>query len=176
MGDGIKKKSIWKTSAIMIGLFAVLLGGYYGYASLKTAEGERAGTRDKGQAASETVAQFKDEGKVHGFNNVGDFIENYHKKYNKTLGWGGIDSVDWPEQQKLAKQLLEVMAEVQTEHPALQKDLEKIHGYAQAVEAGEKDKKNLLKLHRYFHDLDVEFNDYGDTRDYYHVTEYKSDK
>jgi hypothetical protein len=170
----MKRNSIWKTSGIIFGIFAVLFGAYYGYSALKTGEEEVAGTGEKG-AASETVAQFKDEGIVHGHENVGDFIDNYHKKYNKSLGWGGIDSIDWTEQQRTAKQILEVMAEVQTEHPALQKDLEKIHSYAQAVESGAKDKQNLLKLHRYFHDLDVEFNSYGDTRDYYNVTEYKSD-
>ncbi|KKK37282.1 hypothetical protein WQ57_15130 [Mesobacillus campisalis] len=167
----MKQKSIWKTSIMIIGIIGVIAGAYYGYYSLKT--GEKMEKSGEGTAATETVAQFKDDGEVNGYNSVGDFIDHYHKEYNDSLGWGGIDTVDWPEQKKIAEEILGVMTEVETDHPALQKDLKQIQGYAQAVESGAKDKQTLLKLHRYFHDLDVEFNDYRETRDYYDVTEYK---
>ncbi|TCN24873.1 hypothetical protein [Mesobacillus foraminis] len=170
----MKRKNKWTTSIIIFGMMAILFGAYYGYTALNFGQGKSATGGGSEAGASEQVAQFKDGESNKGYKNVGVFIADFHEKYNKSLGWGGIDSVKWTDQKKIAGDILALMASVQTDNKALQTDFESISTYAKQVESGAKDKQILLKLHRYFHDLDVEFNRYKDTKDYYDVTEYKS--
>lgn len=66
------------------------------------------------------------------------------------------------------------MENIHTENEALKQDFEVIKQYAKEVQTGEQSTKTLRNLHRYFHDLDIEFNGYTDTSDHYNITEYKS--
>lgn len=174
----MKKKNKWTTSIIVFGMMAILFGAYYGYTALDIGQGKggyAASSASGGHSgSSKQVAQFKEEDANKGYKNVGVFIADFHEKYNKTLGWGGIESVEWADQKEIASQIVGLIASVQTENLALKKDLDSISTYAEQIKSGEKNKQTLLKLHRYFHDLDVEFNHYDDTKDYYDVTEYKS--
>lgn len=168
----------WTKNLIGLGLIVILFGGYYVYTGTDNGTkqaGTSVTTGSETVAASETVAEFTDEKELSKYKNVGLFIADFHEKYNDTLGWGRIDSVKWEKQQDIASEILKVMEGIETENQALQKDLEAISSYAKAVQGGDKEKNNLLKLHRYFHDLDMEFNGYGDTKDYYNVTTYKSE-
>ncbi|MGM0899664.1 MAG: hypothetical protein ACQEXB_00860 [Bacillota bacterium] len=168
----------WSTWLVALGLIVVLVGGYYGYTVTETGKKEPE-TVAKGESekvvASETVAEFTEEEETSKYKNVGLFIKEFHDKYNDTLGWGGIDSVKWNEQKDISTEILNVMDTIQTENQALQQDLDRISSYAKTVISGKKDKDTLLKLHRYFHDLDIEFNGYGNTKDYYNITTYKSE-
>jgi hypothetical protein len=167
----------WTTWLVALGLGVVLVGGYYGYSATeanKTEPGIAANDDSEKVVASETVAEFTEEAETSKYKNVGLFIREFHDEYNDSLGWGGIDSVKWSEQKDIATEILNVMDTIQTENKALQQDLDKISSYAKEVISGKEDKDNLLKLHRYFHDLDIEFNGYGDTKDYYNITTYKS--
>lgn len=166
------------TWVVSLGLIVVLIGGYYGYTVTETGKKESVTTaNDDGEnvVESETIAEFTEEAETSKYKNVGLFIDEFHDNYNDTLGWGRIDSVNWNEQKDIATEILNVMDTIQTENQALQQDLEKISSYAKTVTSGKKDKDTLLKLHRYFHDLDIEFNGYGDTKDYYNITKYKSE-
>lgn len=168
----------WTKALVALGMIIVMIGGYYGYTisedKTKVA-GSLETTGSTKAVASETVAEFTEDKETSKYENVGVFIADFHEEYNDTLGWGRVDSVKWDEQQDIATEILNIMQNIMTENQALQKDLDSISSYAKAVQAGDKEKNNLLKLHRYFHDLDVEFNGYGDTKDYYNITAYKSE-
>ncbi|MBY0096728.1 hypothetical protein [Mesobacillus maritimus] len=167
----------WSTWLVALALIVVLVGGYVGYSVTEGDKKEPDTTvkDDSGKVvASNTVAEFTEEAETSKYKNVGLFIKEFHDTYNDSLGWGGIDSVKWNEQKDIATEILNVMETIQTENQALQQDLDKISSYAKEVISGKEDKDNLLKLHRFFHDLDIEFNGYGDTKDYYNITTYKS--
>lgn len=168
----------WTKSLIGIGLIFVVIGGYYVYVGRENGTEQassKVNTDSEKIAASEAVAEFTVDEETSKYKNVGLFIADFHEDYNDTLGWGGIESVKWDQQQEIASEILKVMETIMTENQALQTDLDTISSYAKAIQGGEKEKNTLLKLHRYFHDLDVEFNGYGDTKDYYNVTAYKSE-
>lgn len=168
----------WTKALVALGMIIVMIGGYYGYTISEDKTKEAGSLETTGSAkavASETVAEFTWDKETSKYENVGVFIADFHEEYNDTLGWGRVDSVKWDEQQDIATEILNIMQNIMTENQALQKDLDSISSYAKAVQAGDKEKNNLLKLHRYFHDLDVEFNGYGDTKDYYNITAYKSE-
>jgi hypothetical protein len=168
----------WTTWLVSLGLLVVLVGGYYGYSVTEVDQKKAAPTpnnQSEKVVASNTVAEFSEEAETSKYKNVGLFIKDFHDKYNDSLGWGRIDSVKWSEQTDIATEILHVMDKIQTKNQALQQDLDKISSYANDVISGKEDKDTLLKLHRYFHDLDIEFNGYGDTKDYYNITTYKSE-
>lgn len=168
----------WKMVLLVIGCIGIVVGGYYGYSMLKTdLASNQASSKEKIEEKTltdEDVAQFTQEEEQSQYENVGRFIGDFHTRYNKTLGYGGINSVKWTEQKKIAENILSVMENIHTENEALKKDFEVITQYAQEVQAGKQRTKTLRNLHRYFHDLDIEFNGYTDTSDHYNITEYKS--
>lgn len=155
-----------------------VLGTYWGYHYLNLSSEqtlqEKANLPDEADGPLEEEAQFN-EGASE-FKNVGDFIAEYHEWYNQKLGWGGLKAVSWIDQQKAASELQAELALIETDHADLQKDFNSIAGYAEQVASGEKDAKLLQSLHRYFHDLDIEYNGYRDTNDYYEITEFKRDR
>ncbi|MCM3588052.1 hypothetical protein M3182_20320 [Mesobacillus maritimus] len=168
----------WKIGLIVLGCL-VVLGGYFGYSQYsenKTEKTMKVASKegsDKG-ITSDTVAQFTEEEEAKKYKDVGQFIQDFHGKYNDTLGWGRINSIDWTEQKEISNEILKTMKNVQTDNEDLAKDFESIADYANEVVAGKKNQKTLQNLHRYFHDLDIEFNGYNGTDDYFDVTTFKS--
>ncbi|KON90283.1 hypothetical protein AF332_12645 [Sporosarcina globispora] len=109
------------------------------------------------------------------YDDLGDFIASNHTFYNETLGWGRDRKISWPKQRKQAEAIVNSLNKISSENEGLQQDLGSITNLAETVQSGDKDKDVLIKLHRYFHDLDIDYNDYKDTSDYFGVTEYKGE-
>jgi hypothetical protein len=97
-------------------------------------------------------------------------ISEQHKFYNKTTGWGSISSLEWKNQQQNAELLIKELSETKISDK-LETDFNHLLKLATLLAEGKKDKKLVLYLHRVFHDLDIEVNDYR-TKDYYGVTAY----
>lgn len=172
----MEKKSKWKLMILPACLFLLAFGLYAGYSMWET--GNLLNVRGNSDSSDlknggQTVAVFQDESEHESYSTVGSFIREFHTKYNDTLGWGGIDSVEWEEQRDIASETLSVLATVETDNIALKADFDTISKYSLSIKDGKKDKKILLQLHRYFHDLDIEFNGYNKTKDYFNVTKYK---
>ncbi|WP_102263198.1 hypothetical protein [Mesobacillus jeotgali] len=172
----MEKKSKWKLMILPASLFLLAFGLYAGYSMWET--GNLQEVRGKSGSSNlknggQTVAVFQEESDQENYSTVGSFIREFHTKYNDTLGWGGIESVDWEEQRDIASEILSVLVTVETDNTALKADFDTILNYSKTIEDGKKDKKILLQLHRYFHDLDIEFNSYNRTSDYFNVTKYK---
>ncbi|WP_394141055.1 hypothetical protein [Cytobacillus oceanisediminis] len=109
------------------------------------------------------------------YSDLGDFIASNHTFYNETLGWGRDRFVSWSKQRKQAELIANSLKSLSAENEDLQQDLNMIGNLAEKVQGGTKDKEALIKLHRFFHDLDIDYNDYKDTTDYFDVTEYKGE-
>lgn len=170
------KKTKMKFLIVSAAMFILAFGLYAGYSFWETENQDDLSKIREAAAAqtdgSEEVAVFQEDAGTD-YKNVGNFISKFHEEFNQSLGWGGIESVNWDEQREVAAEVLGVLATIHTENPDLQTDFSAIANFAGNVEEGSKEKKNLLKLHRYFHDLDIEFNGYKKTNDYFDVTEYK---
>lgn len=173
----MEKKSKWKLMILPAALFLLAFGLYIGYSIWENENNDDVRKIREAVAASsdsnEDIAVFQQESSQKDFRSVGSFIKKFHEKYNQSLGWGGIDSVKWEAQMETAAEISSILKGIQTDNGDLQADFEAIAKYAKMIEGGERDKKALLKLHRYFHDLDIEFNSYKQTNDYFDVTEYK---
>lgn len=109
------------------------------------------------------------------YEDLGDFIASNHTFYNETLGWGRDRKVSWLKQKEQADLIVTSLKKISAENKDLQTDLDTIASLAKTVQSGTREKDALIKLHRYFHDLDIGFNDYKDTTDYFDVTEYKGE-
>lgn len=176
-GSTMEKNIKWKKMILPSTIFILAFALYVGYSVWESEQNDDVlKIRDTVAAKSqdEDVAVFQQESSSRDYKSVGSFISKFHEKYNQSLGWGGIDSIKWDEQRKLATEINSILAGIQTDNEELQADFQAISSYAETVENGKKNKDALLKLHRYFHDLDIEFNGYKQTNDYFDVTEYKS--
>jgi hypothetical protein len=171
----MEKKNKWRLMILPASLFLLAFGLYAGYTMWENGHlfGGRSGSNPANEGKGKTVAVFQENTGHKNYSSVGSFISDFHKKYNDTLGWGRIDTVEWEEQRKLASEVMSVLATIKTDNSSLQEDFDSIANYSRTIKDGKKDKKVLLQLHRYFHDLDVEVNDYNDTKDYFNVTKYK---
>ncbi|GLB61111.1 hypothetical protein [Cytobacillus sp. NCCP-133] len=109
------------------------------------------------------------------YDDLGDFIASHHTFYNETLGWGRDRFVSWSKQRKQAEIIIQSLGKISAENESLQKDLNAIAALAESVQSGSKEKDDLIRLHRFFHDLDIDYNEYKDTTDYFDVTEYKGE-
>jgi predicted negative regulator of RcsB-dependent stress response len=171
------KKSKWKFLIVSVTMFILAFGLYAGYTFWETENNEDVRKIREASAAqsdsNDEVAVFQQEDATRDYKTVGNFISKFHEEYNQSLGWGGIESVKWDEQKEAAAEVLEILQKIHTDNPDLETDFIAIFNFARIVEGGSKDKEALLKLHRYFHDLDIEFNGYKKTNDYFDVTEYK---
>lgn len=96
---------------------------------------------------------------------IAQFVSDAHDFYNETTGYGGISSLDWDEQREEAAIILDTLNDKlpEVEDSALQEDLERIQGLANAV-TNQEEADHVRSLHRIFHDLDIALNDY-DTYD-----------
>ncbi|MCM3573828.1 hypothetical protein M3172_11580 [Mesobacillus subterraneus] len=168
-----KSKNKWKLMVLPASLFLLAFGLYAGYTMWENRSHQDARDGSSLKNGGQTVALFQEDSEHEDYSTVGGFIREFHTKYNDTLGWGSIDTVDWEEQREIASEIISVLATVETDNTALQADFDTISNYSRTVEEGTRDKKILLQLHRYFHDLDIEFNSYNDTKDYFNVTKYK---
>ncbi|PLR98838.1 hypothetical protein [Bacillus sp. T33-2] len=176
----MKNKNKWKALFGFVGILFVSFSFYFGYALLNT---DKASDSEKEPAVAEErenqdakAAKFAEgsSAPVNDYENVGSFISQMHEWYNQKLGWGRIDAVKWGEQKDKAAELRLIIGSIETKNTDLQSDFKTISNYASDIENGEKDKKTLLKLHRFFHDLDIEYNGYKQSKDYYDITEYKN--
>ncbi|MEC5425678.1 hypothetical protein QGM71_19600 [Virgibacillus sp. C22-A2] len=103
---------------------------------------------------------------------IGEFIAEMHRYYNKTTGYGGIRNLDWPDQIEKAE---EVAATIDREkstvtNDALLEDLETIQQLANTA-ISEQDASQVRDLHRLFHDLDIALNSYNGSDRIWNVTE-----
>lgn len=121
-------------------------------------------TKQKVKEVQDTI------GKEH--QEIGNLIAKTHKFYNKTTGYGAINSLDWDEQKKeaelLSSQLDKQLPEITNE--ALLKDLEQLQELADQVLIDE-EKETVIHIHRLVHDLDIALNDYSDYDKIWNVTE-----
>ena len=106
--------------------------------------------------------------------NESELIQQAHHFYNQTAGWGRIDSLNWEEQQQFCQILLNSL-DVIKEKESLVKDFDHIRSLATIIKEKEKDKQNVVMLHRIFHDLDIDINNY-ENEDYFEVTNYGEGK
>ncbi len=157
----MKKKSLFWTILISVTILAV--STFSIYTMMASGSGEESGETigDDNTVSKEKIEEVRATvGKQN--QDVGSFVAKTHDFYNETLGYGGINNVDWAEQRRMAET---VRAEVEKLIPSVQSknlkaDLEDIQRYAEAVMDEEKN-KNILRLHRYFHDLDIALNNYS---------------
>ncbi|CDQ40858.1 hypothetical protein [Virgibacillus salexigens] len=109
-------------------------------------------------------------GKQH--QEIGAFISETHAFYNETTGYGGINNLDWDEQQSKAKaiqsQIHLQLRDVKNE--SLKNDLEKVNVFAKRV-VQDQSVEAVQSLHRYFHDLDIALNEYNGYDKIWNVTE-----
>ncbi|MDQ0270471.1 hypothetical protein [Cytobacillus purgationiresistens] len=106
---------------------------------------------------------------------IGSFIAVNHEFYNETLGWGRENNIKWHKQKEQAERIQANLKALSTDNSDLQEDFTAIDQMAESIIDGTEDKKTALMLHRYFHDLDVVFNEYKDTKDFYNLIEFKGE-
>ncbi|WP_070121848.1 hypothetical protein [Bacillus marinisedimentorum] len=157
----MKKKSLFWTIIISMTILAV--SSFSIYTMMATGSGEEI---DEGTGNNNTVSKEKVEeiqatiGKQN--QDVGRFVAKTHDFYNETLGYGGINSVNWNEQREMARNVTvktkEFVSSVGSKN--LKTDLKDIQRISEAV-MDEEQKSHILELHRYFHDLDIALNNYG---------------
>ena len=172
------KKGKGRRMILPVALLILAFGVYFGYSIWQTENDlsvKKIREATAAQAGKEQdAAVFQKESANQEYKTVGVFISDSHEWYNQTLGWGAIGSIKWDEQKQKAADINSALKDIQTDSANLQADFKKISGYSNAIANGRKEKQALLKLHRYFHDLDIEFNGYKKTKDYYNITEYKA--
>lgn len=103
-----------------------------------------------------------------------ELIQQAHNFYNQTAGWGRIDSLNWEEQKRFCQILLNSLDVIQ-EKESLVKDFERIRSLTTTVIEKDRDKQNVVMLHRIFHDLDIYINNY-ENEDFFEVTNYGEGK
>lgn len=172
------KKGKCRQMILPVALILLAFGGYFGYSIWQTENDlsvKKIREATVAQAGKkQDAAVFQQETAKQDYKTVGVFISDSHEWYNQTLGWGAFGSVKWDEQKRKAADINTALKDIHTDNTDLQADFEIISDYSNAIANGRKEKQTLLKLHRYFHDLDIEFNGYKKTKDYYNITEYKA--
>ncbi|WP_071394599.1 hypothetical protein [Bacillus tuaregi] len=172
MGSFIKKN--W--GVMTFGLCLVMAAGIWSIAT-KMEQTSLNGNLSKSQA---TITDGEDNGQKpleiasEPFVSPTEFIQKGHQFYNDTAGWGRIESLNWGDQQKFAQLLLDSIEQLE-ENEALQKDFSHIQSLAIFIVENSNDKDHVLLLHRIFHDLDIDFNQY-EHEDYFDVTQYGEGK
>ena len=106
--------------------------------------------------------------------NESELIQKAHHFYNQTTGWGRINTLNWEEQKKFCHIIISSLDVIQ-EKESLEKDFDHIRSLATFILEKERDKQNVVMLHRIFHDLDIDMNNY-ENKDYFEVTNYGDGK
>lgn len=93
--------------------------------------------------------------------NVNAFVASTHAFYNQTTGFGEISRLNHHDQTEKAIEIVSVVnVYTEDEKGDLNEDLRDIKAIAlHYIEYGTT--KDIQKLHRYFHDLDIGLNGYG---------------
>src|SRR6476660_1598575 len=78
--------------------------------------------------------------------NESEMIQQAHRFYNQTTGWGRMDTLNWEEQKKFCQILLSSL-DVIKEKESLVKDFDHIRSLATIIKEKEKDKQNVIMLH-----------------------------
>ncbi|WP_379969393.1 hypothetical protein [Ectobacillus sp. sgz5001026] len=157
----MKSKIIW-SALIAINIGIVLYGAYIFIPNLFGKQSVQV------NSTSQQFTQVK-------ANNIGDqvvpqFISKEHQILNSLTGWGQINNPDWNEVHQSAKEIVDsVSAMNDTGNEDLQKDIKDIRSLAETLTTGT-GKGDLIKLHRYFHDLDVVMNQNDGAGKYYGIT------
>jgi hypothetical protein len=108
------------------------------------------------------------------YDNESELIQEAHNFYNQTAGWGRIDSLNWEEQKRFCRIVVNSLDVIQ-EKESLIKDFERIRSLVTTIIEKDRDKQNVVMLHRIFHDLDIDINNY-ENEDYFEVTNYGEGK
>jgi len=120
------------------------------------------------------VNQFK-ELKVNNAD-IGDYISKNHEYWNEELCWGRSKNYRFSVFQKnydaYVKDLNIIITAVGDDE--LKSDFKHVHSLLENA-AETKNIDFLIDVHRIFHDLDVNFNEYASS-DYYKVTQYGGEK
>lgn len=159
---------------MLLGLSLILLAGISGFIIKEVANKDHLQSAIERVENDEQKALFDDSKLDIEYKNVGGFIAFNHEWYNQTLGWGGINSVKWNDQQLRAIEISQAIETIHTDIEELNNDFEEIKRLADMVKDGNESQDVIIKLHRYFHDLDIEYNQYKQTKDYYNITQYKN--
>ncbi|MFD1019365.1 hypothetical protein [Thalassobacillus hwangdonensis] len=176
MGKFIKSKLFM----ILVVVIIVAGAGYFGFTMVAEVTGDdRENEEEVSKAKSDltaiTVASDDTEASEDsGFQpeNVGVFIAVAHDFYNDTTGYGAYETgMDWERQQEIAMQFTSYIDRTSFDSETLQADMEDVSVYMDAIIDGSKDINNVLKAHRYFHDLDIAVNDYNAYDKVWGVTE-----
>ncbi|MFC3884161.1 hypothetical protein ACFOU2_11925 [Bacillus songklensis] len=160
-----KKKLDKKLVGMIAGLciIGVFTAGYIMISLFSGAE-ETAKQSTKALAATEEIKEFT---------NVGDFISYFHDFYNETACYGRLDSLNWEEQKAAAENMLYSLGSLKVDNKDLSKDFKEIAKMASEIKNDGKKKATIKKLHRYFHDLDIHYNDYQGSTEVFKITEFK---
>lgn len=103
---------------------------------------------------------------------VGLFISETHHFYNRTTGYGAINSIEWNEQRNRATEVITIIDDLlpTVDNDALENDLKQIRQLAEQV-MNDKESTLIRDLHRMFHDLDIALNNYDGYDKIWNVTE-----
>jgi len=169
---GVFVKRYW--GLLTFSLCLVIAASVWAIAAVKTEQTSQIGNTGKGQAIltsqGEKLVEKQIEIASEPFTSHSEFIQKGHQFYNDTAGWGRIEALNWEDQRKFARLLLTSLNEI-GEKDSLQKDLTHIQSLATFIIENNKEKEHVLFLHRIFHDLDIDVNQY-EHEDYFDVTQY----
>lgn len=158
----MKSKIIW-SALIAINIGIVLYGAYIFAAYLFGKQSVQV------NSTSQQSPQVKayDMGNQEG---VSQFVSKEHQILNSLTGWGQINNPNWGEVHQSAKEIVDTVSAMNyAGNEDLQKDIKDIRSLAETLTTGT-GKGDLIKLHRYFHDLDVVMNQNDGAGKYYSIT------
>ncbi|PLT31727.1 hypothetical protein [Peribacillus deserti] len=129
---------------------------------------------EKEAQALDAIEESKQGEGIKGYEDISEFVSDFHSFYNETTGYGAIDSLDWKLQMEKAKEAKTYLNHYgdKISNEALKRDFRDIRTMADAVINEKGNQEMIQNLHRYFHDLDMAINDYSNTTDIWGVTEF----
>lgn len=174
MGGKISYMKFWTwTIIILLSVTAIGVSSYFIFQSLFDSKSPLQSENDRPvvkQASSETEESFDKEQVNTPVNEevvvLADgtsghtFISKWHDFYNKTLGWGRLETTNYEKQKEAASSILEALKNIKVNDEQIKQDINDIGANAQIV-AEKDDRVAMRNLHRYFHDLDIYFNGYN---------------
>jgi len=173
---GLLMKRYW--GLLTFGLCLVMAAGVWTIMTKMDQSSQTSGNHAKGQAALSSVEEEKAEKSLEiafePFVSDSEFIQKGHQFYNNTTGWGRIEALNWQDQQEFAQLLLTSLSQIEKKE-SMQKDFTHIQSLATFIVEDNKDKEHVILLHRIFHDLDIDVNQY-EHEDYFDVTHYGEGK
>lgn len=117
-----------------------------------------------------TEASSDENGGQTEMSDIGVFIAKQHEFYNRTTGYGKLDSLQLEEQKEQASAIIKYIDNAEDYGKVLKQDIESIHSIANQVVNGEEQVSHVQSLHRMFHDLDIAINGYTNYKKVWGVT------